>query len=51
MIIRHFFEPLLAQSSFLVGYPATGNALVIDPNCRIDQYLNAAAADGLRIPP
>jgi hydroxyacylglutathione hydrolase len=49
MIIRHFFEPLLAQSSFLVGCPATGNALVIDPNCRIDQYVNAAAADGLRI--
>ena len=49
MIIRHFFEPLLAQSSFLVGCPATGNALVIDPNRRIDQYVDAASTDGLRI--
>jgi hydroxyacylglutathione hydrolase len=49
MILRHFFEPRLARSSFLVGCPATGNALVIDPNRHIDQYVDAAAADGLRI--
>src|SRR5256885_2281451 len=49
MILRHFFEPRLAQSSFLVGCTATGNALVIDPNRRIDQYVDAAAKDGLRI--
>jgi hydroxyacylglutathione hydrolase len=49
MICRRFFEPRLAQFSVLVGCPATGNALVIDPNRRIDQYVDAAAADGLRI--
>jgi hydroxyacylglutathione hydrolase len=49
MILRHLFEPRLAQSSFLLGCPTTGDALVIDPNRRIDRYTDAAAAEGLRI--
>src|SRR5687768_3831095 len=49
MILRHFFEPHLAQSSFLLGCPSTGDALVIDPNRRIEQYVDAATAEGLRI--
>ena len=49
MIFRHFFEPRLEQSSYLMGCRATGHALVIDPNRRIDQYVEAATAEGLRI--
>jgi hydroxyacylglutathione hydrolase len=49
MILRHFFEPRLAQSSYLVACPATRQAIVIDPIRRIDQYIQAAKADGLRI--
>jgi hydroxyacylglutathione hydrolase len=49
MILKHFFEPRLAQSSYLVGCAATGQALVIDPVRRIDQYMQAADSDGLRV--
>lgn len=49
MILKHFFEPRLAQSSFLVGCAATGQAIVIDPIRRIDQYIEAADAEGLRV--
>jgi hydroxyacylglutathione hydrolase len=49
MILKHFFEPRLAQSSFLVGCGATAQAIVIDPIRRIDQYIEAAHAEGLRI--
>lgn len=49
MILRQFFERRLAQYSFLVGCTATGRALVIDPTRRIDQYVEAANAEGLQI--
>ena len=49
MILKHFFEPRLAQSSFLVGCAATGQAIVIDPIRRIDQYIEAADSEGLRV--
>jgi hydroxyacylglutathione hydrolase len=49
LILRRFYDDALAQASYLFGCPATGEALVIDPNRLVDQYLAAAAADGLRI--
>jgi hydroxyacylglutathione hydrolase len=49
MILKHFFEPRLAQSSFLVGCAATGQAIVIDPIRRIGQYIEAADSEGLRV--
>ncbi len=49
MIIRNFFEPKLAQASYLVGCAKTGEAIVIDPLRDIAQYLEMAAAEGLRI--
>jgi hydroxyacylglutathione hydrolase len=49
MILKHFFEPRLAQSSFLAGCGDTGQAIVIDPIRRIDQYIDAAESEGLRI--
>jgi hydroxyacylglutathione hydrolase len=49
MIVRRFFDPKLAQTSYLIGCGRTGSALVIDPNRDIDQYLRAAEAEGVQI--
>jgi hydroxyacylglutathione hydrolase len=49
MIFKRFFDSKLAQASYLVGCPSSGEALVIDPNRSIDQYLRGAAEEHLRI--
>ena len=49
MILRRFYNDPLAQASWLLGCAATGDALVVDPNRDVDQYLDAAAREGLRV--
>lgn len=49
MILRRFYDETLAQASWMVGCAATGEALVVDPNRDVDAYLEAAAAEGLRV--
>ena len=49
MILRRFYDEPLAQASYLVGCQATGEAIVVDPNRDVDQYIAAAEADGLQI--
>ena len=49
MILKRFYEERLAQASYLVGCGATGEAIVIDPNREIGQYLHSAEAESLRI--
>lgn len=49
MLIKRLYDDELAQASWLVGCPATGEALVVDPNRDVEQYLAAAAAERLRI--
>ncbi len=49
MLLRRFYDPKLAQASYLVGCTTTGEALVLDPNRNIDPYLQAADAEGLRV--
>lgn len=49
MLLRRFYDPKLAQASYLVGCTTTGEALVVDPNRDIDPYLQAADAEGLRV--
>ena len=49
MIVKRFYDEKLAQASYLVGCAATGEALVIDPNRDAEQYVAAAAGEGLRI--
>jgi hydroxyacylglutathione hydrolase len=49
MLLKRFFETKLAQTSYLIGCHATGEAIVIDPNRDVDQYIKAAAADGVKI--
>jgi hydroxyacylglutathione hydrolase len=49
MIVKRFFEPSIAQASYLIGCGASGEAIVIDPHRDADVYINAAAQDGLQI--
>ena len=49
MILKRFFDPKLAQASYLIGDAGAKTAVVIDANRDIEQYLQAAAADSLAI--
>lgn len=49
MIVRRFYEPQVAQASYLIGCAATGEAMVIDPIRDVAPYLAAAASEGVRI--
>ena len=49
MILKRFFDEPLAQASFLLGDTVTHEAIVIDPNRDAAAYLQAAAAESLRI--
>ncbi|THF84810.1 MBL fold metallo-hydrolase [Deinococcus sp. KSM4-11] len=49
MYFERFYDPDLAQASYLLGCQKTGESLVIDPVRDIGPYLNAAAAQGLNI--
>ena len=49
MFLRRFFEPTLAQTSYLIGCAESGEAIVIDPNRDVAPYLAAAKSEGARI--
>jgi hydroxyacylglutathione hydrolase len=49
MILKRFYDDKLAQAAYLVGCAATGEALVVDPNRDVEQFVAAAEAEGLRI--
>jgi len=49
MFFKRFYDDGLAQASYLVACDASGEAVVIDANRDIAQYLSAAAAERLRI--
>ena len=49
MILKRFYDEPLAQASFLLGDTTTHEAIVLDPNRDVDAYLQAAAAEKLRI--
>lgn len=49
MFLRRFYDDGLAQASWMIGCQKTGDAIVIDSNRDIRQYLEAAAAEKLRI--
>jgi glyoxylase-like metal-dependent hydrolase (beta-lactamase superfamily II)/rhodanese-related sulfurtransferase len=48
MIVRTFIEPHLRHRSYLLA-ASGGNALVVDPNRWVDQYLSQAAQDHVTI--
>ena len=49
MLLLRFYDDGLAQASYLIGCQATGEALVVDANRDVEQYIAAAEAEGLRI--
>lgn len=49
MIVERFFDEKLAQASYLIGCPMTGEAVVVDANRDMDQYIRAAEREGVRI--
>jgi hydroxyacylglutathione hydrolase len=49
VLLQHLYDARLAQASYLIGCSAAGEAVVIDPNRDVEQYLRAARALGVRI--
>ena len=49
MFVKRFFEPSLAQASYLIGCQQADEAIVIDANRDVEAYLQVAAQEGLRI--
>jgi hydroxyacylglutathione hydrolase len=49
MLVKRFYDDGLAQASWMIGCQATGDAIVIDPNRDVAQYLEAAESEELRI--
>ncbi|MDX2182403.1 MAG: rhodanese-like domain-containing protein [Gemmatimonadaceae bacterium] len=49
MLLKRFYDEGLAQASYLIGCHATGDAIVVDPNRDVAQYVEAAAREGLTI--
>ncbi|HSL71982.1 MAG TPA: rhodanese-like domain-containing protein [Longimicrobiales bacterium] len=49
MIIERIYDEKLAQASYLIGCAATGEALVVDPNRDVQQYIDLADHHGVRI--
>jgi hydroxyacylglutathione hydrolase len=49
MLLRRFYDTALAQASYMIGCQRTGDAIIVDPSRAIDQYLEAAIAEKMRI--
>ena len=49
MLLKRLYDPKLAQASYLIACQATGDAIVIDANRDVEQYIRAAADEGVRI--
>lgn len=49
MFVKRVFEPQLAQASYMIGCQRAGEAVVIDANRDVDQYIAVAEQEGLHI--
>lgn len=49
MLLKYFYDKSLAHASYMVGCQRSGEAIIIDPSRSIEQYLDAADAEGLKI--
>jgi hydroxyacylglutathione hydrolase len=49
MFIKRFFEPKLAQTSYVIGCPGAKAAIVIDANRDVEQYIRAAESEGVSV--
>ena len=49
VFLKRFYDEQLAHASYLVGCYVSGEAIVIDPNRNIQQYIQAATDEAMRI--
>lgn len=49
MFFQRFYDVPLAQASYMIGCQRTGEAMIVDPNRDVQQYIDAARKEGLRI--
>ena len=49
MHFTHHYLDCLSQASYLIGDTTTGQAVVVDPRRDVQEYLDDAAANGMRI--
>jgi hydroxyacylglutathione hydrolase len=49
MIVSRLYEPAIAQTSYLIGCAAAGEAIVIDPTRDVERYIDEASREGLTI--
>jgi hydroxyacylglutathione hydrolase len=49
MIFKRFYDDNLAQASYLIACERTREAVIVDPNLDIAQYIRAAGAERVRI--
>ncbi len=49
MLLKYFYDKALAHASYMVGCQKTGEAIIIDPGRDIEQYLEAAAKESMKI--
>jgi hydroxyacylglutathione hydrolase len=49
MLLHRFYDETLAQASYLIGSPETGEAVIVDPNRAVDEYLEVARIERMKI--
>ncbi|RJS60634.1 MBL fold metallo-hydrolase [Bacillus sp. PK3_68] len=49
MLLRYFYDEKLAHASYLIGCQKTGESLVIDASRNIEQYVETANKEGLKL--
>ena len=49
MFFKQYYLACLSHASYLIGDESTGQAVVVDPQRDIDEYLSDAATNGLKI--
>ncbi len=49
MLLKYFYDPVLAHASYMVGCQRAKQAIIVDPGRDIEQYLQAAKREGVEI--
>lgn len=49
MLLKYFYDPKLAHASYMVGCQRAKTAIVVDPGRDVDQYIEMATREGLKL--
>ena len=49
MLLKYFYDQRLAHASYMVGCQKTGEAIIVDPDRNIEQYLDVAKREKMKI--